>query len=446
MKKAIRLISLLMALILGLCMFTGCSNEGEGSLEEPKLETYKMTIGIPVGPNDAEWADWESVLSTIVSDFEMFYSFKVSFTKIPLDNEKEMKKFIKKVENGKVACFFTSREEFVDTLIEKEALLPFDSLQSKYEAFFEKSPAGILQIAEDSDLKNYMFPLYGSFQGLYYNRTLFKEHGIENPTSWDNLLAAIATLKEKGITPIAAGFKDEGLDYMVEELIMTEGGAAEHSYQPTFGVISSWERAVADIKTLQGLGAFTPDCYNVTFDSAVESFLNGTAAMIVAPSTAFGGKLPMDDVKVVGFPCTPTGRREEGSFIGEFTHGMYISKEYFTQMDEDGRYTDAIAELLGKDYLGSADFYDIFKDESTIYADFQYYKDLNGTNFEDSLGKLVEKATAADVPMRNQALTFDKTIECFRKALTGADVQTALQEATDAEIAAADALAKAEEK
>ena len=134
------------------------------------------------------------------SEAVLINSFKVSFTKIPLDNEKEMKKFIKKVENGKVACFFTSREEFVDTLIEKEALLPFESLQSKYEAFFEKSPAGILQIAEDSDLKNYMFPLYGNFQGLYYNRPLFKEHGIENPTSWDNLLAAIATLKEKGIT------------------------------------------------------------------------------------------------------------------------------------------------------------------------------------------------------------------------------------------------------
>ncbi len=441
MKKAIKMISLLAALILALSMFSGCTTSGDGSTGEDELEVLSITVGIPVDSSDPEWSEWEPVLTTWIDDFLTYYQIDLSFTKIPTE-EKEWKKFMRKVENGKIACFFSSRGEFIETMIEDEIILSMDDVRATYTAVLEETPAGILSLAAEDDLINYMYPIYGTYQGLYYNRTLFKELGLENPTSWDSILAAIEVLKEKGYTPIAAGFADEGLEYMIDEMILSEGGTAEHSYQPTFGVVSSWERAVADIKTLEGLGAFTADCYNVTFEEAVESFLNGEAAMIVAPSDSFGGNLPADDVKVVGFPKTPTGKREDGAFIGNIDYGVYVGEGCFYK--KNTRYAEAVVELLGSDYFGSGDFYNLLKDESTFTIDPMYYSDYRESYMDDALQSLVTNATAADWPMRDRALTMDTTVECFRKALTGTDVTTALQEATNAEIAAAEA-AEAEE-
>ncbi len=43
--------------------------------------------------------------------------------------------------------------------------------------------------------------------GIYYRKDIFADNGIEQPTNWDEFLAACATLKEAGIAPIAIGTK-----------------------------------------------------------------------------------------------------------------------------------------------------------------------------------------------------------------------------------------------
>lgn len=449
MKKMIKLLSLLMALIMAMTMFAGCTtSDQENEAEEEEQKPITMTIGIPVDASDENWSDWESMLATWVEDFEMFYSCTLKFTKVPdAEDTKAMKKFMRQVSSGKIACFFSSREEFIETMIEDETIHPLDTVTGRYTALLEETAEGIFSISEEKIMDNYMFPIYGTFQGLYYNRTLFKELGIENPTSWENLLADIEVLKGKGITPIAAGFADEGLEYMIEEMIMSEGGTAEHSYQPTFGVVASWERAINDIKTLEGLGAFTADCYNVSFEDALQSFLDGTAAMIVAPSTAFEGDLSPEDVKVVGFPNTPTGKREEGAFVGRIEHGIYVGKANFNK--KDTRYAECVAELLGTDYFASGEFYELVADlESTFCVDLGYYNDYlyEASHLDSAKSALVKGATAADWTMRERFYTFDTTVESFRKALTGTDVETALLEATNAEIAAVEAAEAEKEK
>lgn len=447
MKKMIKLLSLLMPLIMAMTMFTGCKSSDEAAAADAEQEKpITMTIGIPADSSDEDWSDWEAVLSSWVEDFKLFYNCTLKFTKVPdAEDTKAVKKFKRQVSSGKIACFFSSREEFIEEMVEKETIHPLDTVTGRYTALLEETAEGIFTLSEEKVMDNYMFPIYGTFQGLYYNRTLFKELGIENPTSWENLLADIAAIKAKGITPIAAGFADEGLEYMVEEMVMSEGGTAEHSYQPTFGVVASWERAVNDIKNLESLGAFTADCYNVSFEDALESFLNGEAAMIVAPSTVvdFSGSVTADDVKVVGFPNTPTGKREDGAFVGRIEHGVYVGKSNFNK--KDTRYAECVAELLGTDYFASGEFYELVADtQSTFCVELSYYSDYlyESTNYDNAKTALVKGATAADWPMREHLLTFDTTVASFRKALTGSDVETALLEATNAEIAAAEAAEK----
>ncbi len=57
------------------------------------------------------------------------------------------------------------------------------------------------------DGKQYMIP-YSYYQwGIYYRKDLFDKVGVTVPETWDELLAASATLKENGITPFTIGSK-----------------------------------------------------------------------------------------------------------------------------------------------------------------------------------------------------------------------------------------------
>ena len=48
----------------------------------------------------------------------------------------------------------------------------------------------------------YGLPFIATSHGFYYNADLFAEHGLEVPTTWDELLAVAAALDEAGITPV----------------------------------------------------------------------------------------------------------------------------------------------------------------------------------------------------------------------------------------------------
>ena len=42
---------------------------------------------------------------------------------------------------------------------------------------------------------------------LYYNKALFDKHNVKVPTTWEEMMAAVKTFNDNGITPIALGNK-----------------------------------------------------------------------------------------------------------------------------------------------------------------------------------------------------------------------------------------------
>lgn len=59
------------------------------------------------------------------------------------------------------------------------------------------------------DDKLYAFPDGNNIEVVFYNKELFKQAGIQKlPTTFDELITTVKTLKAKGITPIAIGEKD----------------------------------------------------------------------------------------------------------------------------------------------------------------------------------------------------------------------------------------------
>jgi multiple sugar transport system substrate-binding protein len=58
------------------------------------------------------------------------------------------------------------------------------------------------------DGHQYFVPLYYYAWGVFYRKSVFKQHGYKVPKTWDQYIALAKQMKKDGITPIAMGDKD----------------------------------------------------------------------------------------------------------------------------------------------------------------------------------------------------------------------------------------------
>jgi raffinose/stachyose/melibiose transport system substrate-binding protein len=78
------------------------------------------------------------------------------------------------------------------------------------------------------DGKLYGLPYNQSLVGFWYNKDLFAQAGIEStPTTWDELLQDVQTLKDAGITPIAVGAGDKWPAHFWYSYLMVRLGGAD---------------------------------------------------------------------------------------------------------------------------------------------------------------------------------------------------------------------------
>ena len=203
-----------------------------------------------------------------------------------------------------------------------------------------------------------MLALAGTYQGVFFNEKIFLDNGLTIPKTWDQFNAAIETLKAAGVTPIAGGFADTGMRYWMDELILMEGGVAEHSYVPKYGVVNSWARAMDDFKGLYTANAFNKDCMDKTHEQAVEMFNKGEAAMILCNSKdVITEDTDTDNTGVFSLPVAATGKKNIGDIICDFNRGIYINTTFLkkrtdiidTMIEMVVEYFNALAEEPAED-------------------------------------------------------------------------------------------------
>lgn len=100
-----------------------------------------------------------------------------------------------------------------------------DHMRGDWEAGL--SPAAVNAFSYDGDV--YGAPMLVSQVGFWYNKDLFAQAGLDADAivEWDDLLAAVQTLKDAGITPIAAGGADKWPLHFYYTLLAIRLGGAE---------------------------------------------------------------------------------------------------------------------------------------------------------------------------------------------------------------------------
>ena len=121
--------------------------------------------------------------------------------------------------------------------------------------------------------------------GIYYRKDIFAEKGIEVPTNWEAFLAACATLKEAGITPITIGTKVPWTAAGVFDYLNLRTNGYEVHNELTAGKIPyTDERIVAVFEKWAELvepGYFIEDHAAFSWQEALAPMVQGEAAMYV---------------------------------------------------------------------------------------------------------------------------------------------------------------------
>jgi raffinose/stachyose/melibiose transport system substrate-binding protein len=130
----------------------------------------------------------------------------------------------------------------------------------------------------------YVIPDEFNIEGIFYNKKIFTANGISVPTTWDELTADAAKLQAKGIQPFSASGQQ---GWPITRLI---SGYLYRSLGPdALNDIASGKAKLTDtsyVKAAQaiaGLGAkgyFGKGVESIDYNTAVNTFLTGKAAML----------------------------------------------------------------------------------------------------------------------------------------------------------------------
>jgi len=161
---------------------------------------------------------------------------------------------------------------------------------------------------------------------LLYNKTLLKENGITTlPTTYDELKADCAKLKDKGLIPMAFGAKDgwHDVDFFVwmsnqfgkGDIYKAEEGKASFTDKTFVKTMNAWKQMVGDKVFQDGaVGTATyPDARDNYFYSRKTAFFptgSWHASVAIPNDETKGTAVENDELGMIQFPSVGDGKAE----------------------------------------------------------------------------------------------------------------------------------------
>lgn len=339
---------LLLSLLLMLTMFTAaCGKDGGKNAEQPPAGGDKQ------GAQVEENTEKKEVKLRVFSTFggtdtarDAFQSLLDDFTaknphvKIENDtmsaNDKAFRTKVNTDMNSgnepDLLFYFIGAD--AEGIINAGKVVPLNELLESDPEWKKGILANVLEQVKHKDGNIYAIPLTGYFEGLFVNKKIFEENGLELPTDWEKLKKAVTTLSAKNLIPISAPFDQS--HYLIEHTILSAAGPAGQSKGLADGIDPNWEKGYAAMKELYDLGAFPKDAATIDLSMAGNYYSEGLAAMILEGSWAVGGwnEEVKNNTTVIPFPAVPGGAGSGNDIIGGFGSGFYLPKATYDNADK----------------------------------------------------------------------------------------------------------------
>ncbi len=201
-----------------------------------------------------------------------------------------------------------------------------------------------------------------SILGTYYNKDMFDQYGLKEPTTWDEFLNVCQTLKDNDIQPITMGDKDQyvlqfGLYQLAAAEIYSENAAYDdglYTGETAFTDAGTWDHVLEMYAELYDKGYIDGAASMGTGSSqAIQQFIDGEAAMTFDGSfnvTALCAEGTAGDFARGYFPLPG----DKGVLTAEICAGAGPA------ISANSKYINECKELLDYWYNGESEIWDAY--------------------------------------------------------------------------------------
>ncbi|MEK3749171.1 extracellular solute-binding protein [Paenibacillus sp. FSL E2-8871] len=135
--------------------------------------------------------------------------------------------------------------------------------------------------------KIYAAPLQSWFEGIYYNKAIFKENGLTPPQTFDEWMQIHKTLKDKGIKPQSMGASSwEPMMKQSMGMVLNEfySKSENKGFDDKFNagevlLADNWSKALKDWSKTIEQGYLDSNMLGMDYDQALDEFATGKSAM-----------------------------------------------------------------------------------------------------------------------------------------------------------------------
>mgnify|MGYP000215214192 FL=1 len=185
---------------------------------------------------------------------------------------------------GNLPDIFEARLDIINTFKKSNNILVLDEYVDKFK-FEDMMQPSAMNTLYTEDGHAYAFPYVGNELALlYYNKELFEQNNVAIPTTYDEMITAINTFVDKGITPLALFAKEKWPGVTLYDMILSR-------YNPR-GILDLdqgkakitdpiYKSAAQDVVNLVQAGLLPKGATNLNYDQAAALFHEGKAAMFV---------------------------------------------------------------------------------------------------------------------------------------------------------------------
>ncbi|MCX4992940.1 MULTISPECIES: ABC transporter substrate-binding protein [unclassified Streptomyces] len=221
-------------------------------------------------------------------------------------------------------------------------------------------PAAVSTIKALYGGKLEVLPYEYNIEGVFYNKKIFEANGLKVPGTWDELVASAAKLQAKGIQPFSASgqqgwpltrllsgylYRSLGPDALKD---VADGKAKLTDPQ--------YVKAAAEIAALGKKGYFGKGVGSIDYDTAMNQFLTGKAAMLYMGSWALANisdakqdKIGADNVGFMPFPAVSGGKGSIDQYPSNVGLGITLGAKSFDK--NTGAWVSCIAKNYGSKAL-----------------------------------------------------------------------------------------------
>jgi len=202
-------------------------------------------------------------------------------------------------------------------------LVPLDGKVERLDEFSEQALDGARRL---EDGRIYGVPFAIQTLQVFYNKRIFEEHGLEEPRTYREFVAAAERLEEAGVTPIAAGGRDIWTLPILHSVVGAEVYGGDRFVDQVLEDTSAFTgpRFVESVAAVREILPYLPeDPAGVSYTDTQVLFTQERAAMFIGGSWEAGYfRSTNPDLRFGTFPMPPRQGSGPG-LVSAFVDGSY---------------------------------------------------------------------------------------------------------------------------